>query len=287
VSIEYAGKGEGRILYVVIALLLLHLTLISVQVEDPSGTTLFKRWVLTAGAPVLNGSASVSRTLGNLWTGYLWLVGAKAENARLQDEVRRLTLLNSSLAQAGEENLRLRRLLGFTAAAPYQTLGAHVVGRAPNYLSSTLYLDRGSADGVRVDCPVVSDVGIIGRTVLVTRSNCQVQLLTNADSSVGVMIERTRAPGVARGTENRFLDLNYVSNTEEVNIDDAILTSGLDGIFPKGLPVGRVVDSQKGKTGFRSIKVEPVADMVRIEEALILIGASKPVPDSSVPGAVK
>lgn len=286
-STEYARKGEGRILSVVVALLLLHLTLISIQVDDPSGTMLFRRWVMAAGAPVLNGSAGVSRAFSNLWTGYLWLHGTKEENARLQENIRQLTLLNSSLAQAQEENQRLRRLLGFTAGSPYQTLGARVTGRAPNYLSNTLYLDRGSADGVRGDCPVVSESGIIGRTILVTRSSCQVQLIINGDSSVGVMIDRTRAPGVARGTENALLDMNYVSNTEEVNVDDVVLTSGLDGIFPKGLPVGRVVDSQKGKTGFRNIKVEPSADMIRIEEVLILIGAPKPVPDSSVPGTGK
>ena len=162
-----------------------------------------------------------------------------------------------------------------------------MVGRAPNFLSNTLYLNRGSVDGIRVDQPVVSDGGIIGRTVLVTRNSCQVQLLTNADSSVGVMIESTRAPGVAHGTENLLLELNYISNTEEVNVGDIIVTSGLDGIFPRGLAVGKVVDSQKGKTGFRSIRAEPSADMIRIEEVLILLGTPKPEAAPSVPGPGK
>jgi rod shape-determining protein MreC len=287
VSIEFAAKGEGRILYVVLALLLLHLTLISIQVEDPTGTLLFKRCVLTAGAPILNGTAAVARGVGNVWSGYLWLHGARAENAQLKEDVRQLALLNSSLAPAQQENARLRRLLNFGTALPYQTLGARVIGRAPNFLSNTLYLDRGSAHGVRANQPVVSDAGVVGRTVLVTGGNCQVQLLTNADASIGVMVERTRAPGVLRGTENQLLDLNYISNTEEVNVGDILLTSGLDGIFPKGLPVGKVVDSQKGKTGFRAIRVEPNADMIRIEEVLILLGAPKPVADPPAPGAGK
>jgi rod shape-determining protein MreC len=287
VSIEFAARGEGRILYVVIALLLLHLTLISIQVEDPSGTLLFKRWVLLAGAPVLNGTANLSREVGRLWAGYLWLHGARAENARLKEDVRQLALLNDSLLQAQVENSRLKRLLDFHAVLPDQTLGARVIGRAPNFLSNTLYLDRGSADGVRADQPVVSDTGVVGRTVLVTRNNCQVQLLTNADASIGVMVERTRAPGVVRGTENLLLDLNYISNTEEVNAGDIIITSGLDGIYPKGLPIGKVVDSLKGKTGFRAIRVEPNADVVRIEEVLILLGTPKPAADPSAPRAGK
>jgi rod shape-determining protein MreC len=287
VSIELASKGEGRILYLVIALLLLHLTLISIQVEDPSGTLLFKKCVLLAASPMLNGASNAARAFSHFWTGYLWLHGARAENARLKEDVRQLVLLNSSLAQAEEENSRLQRLLAFGVSFPYQTLGARVIGRTPNFLSSTLYLDRGSLDGVRADQPVVSDAGVVGRTVLVTSNNCQVQLITNADASVGVMVERTRVPGVVRGTENLLLDLNYIGNTEEVNVGDALVTSGLDGIFPKGLPVGKVVDSQKGKTGFRTIRVEPSADIIRIEEVLVLLGPPKPVTDPLTPGAVK
>lgn len=286
-SIEFASRGEGRILYLVIALLLLHLTLISVQVEDPSGTLLFRRWVLTVSAPVLNGSSSLARGVSGLWTSYVWLHGARAENERLKEDVRQLALVNNSLEQAKEENARLRLLLAINTSLPYQTLGARVIARAPNYLSNTIYLDRGSADGVREDQPVISETGVVGRTVLVTRDSCQVQLLTNADASIGVLVERTMVPGVVRGTENMLLSLNYISNTEEVNADDTIVTSGLDGIYPRGLPVGRVADSQKGKTGFRAILVQPNADMIRIEEVLILLGPPKPQASPSSSGAAK
>lgn len=286
-STELVSKGQGRILYVVIGLLVLHLTLISIQVEDPSGTLLFKKWVMLATSPVLNGASNLSRGLTNFWTGYVWLHGLRAENARLKEDNRQLALINSGLVQTEEENARLRRLLAFHADLPYQTLGAHVIGRTPNFLSNTVYLDCGSLAGVRADEPVVSDAGIVGRTVLVTGHDCQVQLITNADASVGVMVERTRTPGVVRGTENLLLDMNYVSNVEEVNVGDTVVTSGLDGIFPKGLPVGKVVDSQKGKTGFRTIRVEPSADIVRIEEVLVLLGPPKPVTGPPAPSVMK
>ena len=286
-SIDLASKGEGRPLYVVLALLLLHLTLISIQVQDPSGTLLFKTWVMVAGTPVLKGSSDVSRAIDRLWTGYVWLHGTRAENERLKDDMRQLALLNSGLEQAKEENARLRLLLAFRDNLGCRTLGARVIGRTPSFLSNTLFLDRGWQDGVRPDQPVISETGVVGRTVLVTRDNCQVQLLTNADASVGVMIDRTRTPGVAHGTENLLLDLKYVANTEEVNDGDYLLTSGLDGIYPKGLPVGKVVDSQKGKTGFREIRVEPSADMVRIEEVLVLLVTPKSMADAPAPGAGK
>ena len=88
------------------------------------------------------------------------------------------------------------------------------------------------------------------------------------------MIDRTRSPGVLRGTGNPLLELNYIGNTEQVNVGDLVVTSGLDGIFPKGLPVGKVVETSKGKTVFRMITVEPFADLVHIEDVLIL--TSKP-----------
>jgi len=283
VSIEFASRSEGRIAFVVIGLLLLHLTLISVQVEDPSGTVLFKRWILEAGSPLLNGTSHLSRELTDLWTGYLWLRGAREENVRLQERVRDLGLLNHNLKQVQEENSRLRRLLAFGAAIPFETIGGRVVGRAPDFLANTLYLNRGTAEGIRSNQPVVSDSGVVGRTVLVTRTGCQVQLITNGDASVGVMVERTRTPGVVRGTENSLLDLNYISNTEDVAVGDIVLTSGLDGIYPKGLPIGKVVDSQKGKTGFRTIRVQPSADLVRMEEVLVLLGPPKPAPSPPAP----
>ncbi len=284
-SIELTAKGENRIHWVVISLLLLHLTLISVQVEDPSGTLLLKTWVLQAGSPILNVSSRLTRGVGSLWNGYFWLLGVRSENARLQEDVRRLTLLNRNLAEAQLENARLRRLLGFRDSGTYGTLGAHVVGRAPNFLSNTLYLDRGSADGLRPNQPVVSDAGVIGRTILVARNSCQVQLITNADASVGVMIENTRLQGVVKGTENPLLDLHYISNTEEVSVGDVIVTSGLDGIYPRGFLVGVVTDSQKGNTGFRTIRVKPSADLLRIEEVLILLAAQQPGSDLPEPGA--
>lgn len=286
-SIEFASKGEGRILYVVLSLLLLHLTLISIQVEDPAGTLLFKRWVMQASAPILNSSAHLSHGISRLWSGYLWFRGARDENARLKEEVRQLALLNSSLSQAQDENARLRQLLDLGPALQFQTRAAHVVGRTPNFLSNTLYLDRGSVHGVRVNQAVLSHSGVIGRTVLVTADTCQVQLLSNADASIGVMIERTRTPGVLRGTENLWLNLDYVSNTEELTNEDILVTSGLDGIYPKGLPVGRVVDSQKGKTGFRTVRVEPLADLVRIEEVMILLSTPKIAPEQAPSGAGK
>ncbi len=270
-SIELAPKAkEGRAIIILIPLLLLHLTLISLQIEEPKGTILLKRWILVASTPFIDISSTISRAVLHGWRNYVWLRGARDENERLQETVRQLSLRERALHESELENRRLQQLLEFRDSHSFATLGAHVVGRVPGFLSNVTYVDRGTESGIVVDQPVVSDIGIVGRIVLVARNHSQVQLMTNPDASVGVMVERTRTPGVLRGTGNPLLELDYISNTEQVNAGDVVVTSGLDGVFPKGLLVGRVVDSRKGKSVFRLIQVEPFVDLLRIENVLIL-----------------
>jgi rod shape-determining protein MreC len=271
VSIEFAPKSkESRILFVLISLLIMHLVLISLQVEDSGGTILLKRWALTVEAPFLNLFSSISSGAREFWTDYVWLQGAREENRQLKEAIQQLKLRDAVLMEARQENARLRALLDFKEGFSGDILGARVVGRTPAYLSNIMLIDRGARDGVQVDMPVVTGEGILGRVILVAANNSQVQLISNADASVGVVVERTRSPGVLRGTGDRLLSLLYIANSDPVEEGDMILTSGLDGIFPKGMPVGRVVESQKGKLVTREIQVEPIADLLRIEEVLIL-----------------
>lgn len=288
-SIEFSEKfREGRLLFVLIPLLVLHLALLSIQIEDPTGTTLFKRWVLQISGPFLNFTSSIPRGAVQLWRNYFQLQGVRQENYRLQEKIRQLSFRENALAQAEAENLRLHKLLSLKEELPYQGIGASVVGRTPNFLAHVLYINRGSVSGVPLNAPVLTENGVIGRTVLVTPRNSQVQLITNADASTGAMVERSRSPGVLTGTGESLLQLSYISNNEPIEVGDLVVTSGLDGVFPKGLPLGRVVESRKGKSVFRVILVAPMADLVRIEEVLLLLSPSSmepvAVPRPSMPG---
>jgi rod shape-determining protein MreC len=273
--------NKERAAYVLIPLLSLHLVLLSLQIERPSGTRLFKTWIMAVQAPIITASSAVTRGIRHVWRGYIWMVGARSENEQLQQAVRRLSQLNSAYEQARQENIRLCRLLSIRENTGYQSIGARVVARSPSFLANIIYLDRGSEDGVRVDAPVLSGDGIIGRTVLVSKHQSQVQLITNGDASIGAMLDKSRTPGVLMGTGNSLMDLNYISNTEPVAPDDLVLSSGLDGIFPKGFVIGKVVKLQKGKDVFHSIKVEPGVDLIHLEEVVILLGEDKS-PDGSV-----
>jgi rod shape-determining protein MreC len=273
VSIELAPKEkEGRAIFILIPLLIMHLVLLSFQITDPTGMLLIRRWVLAAQSPLINGSSQISAAVQGVWTNYIELHGAREENRQLQDTIRQLSLQQKQMEEMRQENNRLRQLLSVTELSPVATLGARVVARTPDYLSNVLYINRGQRDGIQVNAPVMSGMGIVGRVVLVSNQNSQVQLITNPDASVGVMLDRTRLPGVLRGSGNSLLELNYISNTEQVEVGDWVVTSGLDGVYPKGLPVGKVVESHKGNSVFLIIKVEASTDLIHLEEVSVMRG---------------
>jgi len=263
--------NRDRSATVVIPLLLLQLALLSFQIQNPSGMTPIRTMVLAVQAPIVGVTSGISSGLRGAWARYVWLVGARRENEQLRESVRRLAQLNRSYEEIRQENNRLRRLLSVRGVAEFRSVGARVIARTPGFLSNVIYIDCGYADGVRIDCPVVSGDGIIGRIVLVSGNQSQVQLITNPDASTGVLIEETRTPGVLRGTGDRLMDLHYISNEERVRVDDVILSSGLDAVFPKGYLIGKVVDSRKSEGVFYHIKVEPTVDLYHIEEVSVLL----------------
>jgi rod shape-determining protein MreC len=233
--------------------------------------TPIKTLVLSIQGPAVNAVSGAVGGVRNFWTKYLWLIGAREENENLEASVRRLTILNKSYEEIRQENIRLRHLLSLSGRLEYDSIGARVIARTPGFLANVLYIDRGAKDGIQIDSPVLSGSGLIGRTVSVALGQSQVQLITNPDASVGVMLETTRTPGVLRGTGAHLMDLNYINSTEPIQAGESVLTSGLDGIFPKGFLIGKVADFSGGDGIFYNISVEPLADFHHIEEVSVLL----------------
>ena len=261
---------------VLVPLLILHLMLLSLQIEDSSGTMLIKTWALRMQSPLLTVGEAVSGGLGHVWYNYIWLVGARQENEDLRKQLTRLSLLDQADEQMRQENDRLRQLLAMSETTDLRMIGARITARMPEFLSNVIYINRGTQDGVYLDAPVFSGAGIVGRVVLVTARHAQVQLLTNPDASIGVILEQSRTPGVLVGSGDQILSLHYISNTQPVDVDEVVVSSGLDGIFPKGIVIGKVIASDKGNDVFREIKVQPVMDMIHLEEVAIMLNT----PDS-------
>ena len=120
----------------------------------------------------------------------------------------------------------MRRLLSLNDRLEFRSIGARVVARTPGFLSNLIYIDRGSEDGVRADAAVLSGDGIIGRVILVTKHQSQVQLISNPDASIGALLEQTRTPGVLRGSGDALLEMEYVGNAEPVKVGDIVVSSG-------------------------------------------------------------
>jgi rod shape-determining protein MreC len=150
-------------------------------------------------------------------------------------------------------------------------LAARVIGGSPDSGSLVINIDRGSRDGIRRDMGVITPDGVVGKILAVYPDISQVLLLGDKDSGVGALLADTRTQGPVKGTGDQLLSLDYISSDEKVTVGEAVMTSGQDRIFPKDLPVGKVVDfSSDPKSPFMKIRVKPSARLERLEEVLVL-----------------
>lgn len=210
---------------------------------------------LRAAADFMSGTA-VSRT--------------EYETLRKQNATLKARL--ADLEEARLENERIRALVDFAKAEDLKTVGARIIGRPVDAWDGSIVIDRGVGAGVKVGMPVVAAGGLVGQVVSVTPFNSKVRLITSADSGVAVMVQRTRATGVVRGSIERELSLDFVDKSALPVRGDVLLTSGLGGVYPKGLVVGEVTDVAAPQADlFPHVRVTSRIETDRIEEVLVLL----------------
>ena len=272
---------RSRLLFV--GLVLVHLALISHQVDGGGGVSLLQRSLLSALSPLQRAVGAVVGGASETWRGYAFHRETYEENRRLGARLRELETELQARAHRAQEAERLRELLDLRQALPLQTIAAQVVGREGEPWFRTLTLDRGEDDGVTLDSPVLSPTGIVGRVFAVGPHAARVQVLLDRDSGAGVVVERSRVPGVVSGqvsgprSGDEDLLLKYVPERADVQVGDLVVTSGLDRIYPKGLVVGRVRFVGQGSGLFRDIRVEPSARFDRLEEVLVVRRTEQPL----------
>jgi rod shape-determining protein MreC len=259
-----------------VGLVLAHLVVISHQVDGGGGVSLLQRGLLSALSPLQRAVGATVGGVSEAWRGWAFHRETYEENRRLEGRVRQLeTDLQARSFQAQEAD-RLRDLLGLRKAVPIDTVPAQVVGRDGVPWFRTLTLDRGEADGIALNAPVMSPTGVVGRVFAVGPHAARVQVLLDRDGAAGVLVERSRVPGVVSGQVSsqaagaEDLVLKYVPERADVVVGDVVVTSGIDRIYPKGLMVGRVQFVGKGSGLFRDIRVEPSARFDRLEEVLVV-----------------
>jgi rod shape-determining protein MreC len=235
------------------------------------------RFFLEVMAPLQRGASAVSGAVTGSWRGVAELVRARRENVVLRTRAQRLEQQLDRVTEIELENERLRRLLAFRETLHGDLLTARIIGRDATGLARTLLLDRGEVDGVVKGAAVVAPEGVVGHVFLASRHAARVLVVADHNSGVDALVQRTRARGIVQGTVDAGCVLKYVKRTEDVQVGDTLVTSGLDGIFPKGLPIGQIATIDKrGKGLFQSAEVVPRVDFDALEEVLVTRGAVVP-----------
>jgi rod shape-determining protein MreC len=224
-------------------------------------------WVLSPGKWAAEESVG-------FWRRYVSLIGLKEENEQLAAEVQRLSLENLALKDRALATNRLERLLAFTPPQEWAREGARVVAHrmGPAGALETLLVDKGSAHGVSVDTPVMGIAGVVGRILRVGLAASTVLLLNDPNSKVAVIGEKNRSSGILAGQgPGRPLAVKYVNRSAPIEPGELLATSGLGGIFPKGLPLARVSLVERSEVSlFLTVEAEPLVDPAELEEVLLL-----------------
>lgn len=214
------------------------------------------------------------------WFGDLGVSRSDLETLRAQNEEMRARL--AALEEARQENERLRELVEFVETRELEAVGARVIGKPATLWEGVITIDRGTAEGVRPGMPVLAAQGLIGQIVEVTQHSSRVRLITDQRSGVSAMLQATRAEGIVNGSIEGDITLDFVSRESTVTVGEAVLTSGMGGVYPKGLLIGEVADVQINEADlFPRIRLRPTADLAGLEEVVVLVGV--PV-DSDVTG---
>lgn len=250
---------------------MLQVLLLAVQIRRDSQGRLIRVWTVGAVTPFEKAGASGVGGIRGAWNHYFALQNASRENERLRHENDVLKLQINQLQNKAEEADRLAVLLNFRQMHPnVPMMGARVIGASADSATQTVYLDRGERDGIRRNMGVITPDGVVGKVSESYRDTAQVLLLTDKDSGVGAMLAESRIQSPVGGVGEPLLAMKYVANDDTVNIGDHVVTSGMDRIFPRDLPVGTVSQIKPGNP-FKQIRLKPAAKLESLEEVIVLL----------------
>ncbi|HUG44681.1 MAG TPA: rod shape-determining protein MreC [Acidobacteriota bacterium] len=253
-----------------VLLALLHILLISIQVRSPEGRTFLHSAGVLALTPLAASADFVADFAGRLFSRYVFLLRTEEENQRLRAELARLKVENAALEgmRAMLERSRSHDLLRLQFQ--FDLLPVGIIWKSPPFFANRVIINAGSLAGVRKDAAVITPDGAVGRIFAITPFSSEVELLTNPNAAAGVVMGDSGLQGVAQGSGGGLLQVSFIPNTEAVETGALVYTSGADRIYPKSIPVGRVVRSERGSV-YREILVQPAVDFSRVQEVLVVL----------------
>ena len=267
--VSFLKKNQIIIASLALALFSLHLALTGRQ-EVERGFILREILSRTV-SPMQRLMLGVQGSVKGVWSGYVNLANVSEENERLR---KTLTLVNEDNLRLKEEiNLaeRLKSILEYKDQLPHKSKAAVIIGFNKEPWARTVTIDKGAKDSIAKDLAVINPIGVVGRVIDVNTHTSQVLLGSDLRSNIDVIVQRSRIKGVAEGNGTDGFLLKYIRQIDDVRLGDIVITSGLSGVFPKGVAVGEVVKIEKGRDNFfKSIEVRPAVNIHQTEEVLVI-----------------
>jgi len=266
-----AIPSRHKSLVLLTVVLTVQVLMLAVQIKRDSRGRLIRVWAISGVSPFERGGAWGFAKIRNVWIHYFALQTTSRQNEALRAENDALKLSIMHLQSRAAEADRLAGLLSFRQAhAEVPMLGARVIGASAGMASRTIELDRGERDGIRRNMAVITPDGAVGKVIETYRDTSQVLLLTDKDGGAGAMLMESRIQSPVSGAGEPLLTMKYVAADDQVSLGEKVVTSGMDKIFPRDVPLGTVVEVKPGNP-FKQVRVQPAAKLDRLEEVIVLL----------------
>ena len=265
--------------------ILLQVLLLAVQIKRDSHGRLIRAWTVGAVSPFERVGSYGFGWFRDVWRNYFALRSAKKDREDLRRENDALKLRIAQLEGKAAETDRLAGLLHFRQSqSDVPMVAARVIGGSAGTASLTVEIDRGEKDGIRKDMGVITPDGVVGKVSEAYGNTSTVLLLTDTKSGVGAMLADSRIQSPVGGLGEPLITMKYVPNDDDVSVGERVITSGMDRIFPRDLPVGTITEVKAG-VDFKKIRIKPAANLEKLEEVLVLLTLN-PLKGNDVPAAL-
>jgi len=257
--------------YLFLAVMLGHVILISAQVNSRRGVPVLESVTFGVFAEAQRGLSMGVSGMRRVWNRYVWLRGVEWENADLRRQLDDVRVQYQERRALADRARQLEELLALRDRSNLQTMAAEIIAASASPDFRTLTIDKGTRQGLKPDMAVIAAAGIVGRVVVPSPAAAKVQLLIDRNAAAGALIERSRAQGVAIGGGDERLRLDYVSEVSDVVVGDLVVTSGIDGIYPKGFTLGYVDTVEKNGPAYKRITIKPAVNFSSLETVLVVL----------------
>ena len=257
--------------YLFLTVVLAQIILISAQVNSRTGVPVLEAVTFGIFAEIQRTASAAVSSVRHVWSGYVGLRHAQTENEGLKRQLAAAQIQLQELRALADRSRGLEQLLQLRDRLNLSTTAAEIIGDAAAPDIRTMTIDKGTNDGLRPDMAVIAPAGVVGRIVMPSSRAARVQLLIDRNAAAGAIVARSRAQGVVVGEGDERLRMEYVSEVADVISGDLVITSGIDGIFPKGFVIGRVESVEKAGGMFKRIVVRPAVDFRSLEEVLVVL----------------